>query len=140
MSQENVDVVHRIAVALGQRDLAVFLDLTDPAVEWHSSISVVSEGGAYHGHDGVRQYVSDVEDTFESLEATVDRVLDVGDVVIAVGRLHYRGKVSGIETEAPMGWVYRFRQGKVVYLRAFRDPEQALEAVGLSEQDAHADS
>jgi ketosteroid isomerase-like protein len=56
-----------------------------------------------------------------------------------VGRLHYRGKVSGIETEAPMGWVYRFRQGKVVYLRAFRDPEQALEAVGLSEQDAHAD-
>jgi ketosteroid isomerase-like protein len=138
MSQENVDVVHQIAAALGRRDLGLFLEVTDPAVEWHASISVISEGGAYHRHDGVRQYMSDVDETFESLEATLDRVLDVGDLVLAVGQLHYRGKVSGVETDTPMGWVFRFRKGKVFYLRAFRDPEQSLGAVGLDEKSRSA--
>jgi ketosteroid isomerase-like protein len=138
MSQENVDMVRQIGAALGRRDLDLFLQLSHPSVEWQSSISVISEGGAYHGHDGVRQYMRDVDEAFESFEATVDSVLDIGDLVVAVGRLRYRGKTSGVETHAPVGWVYRFREGKVVYLRAFRDPERALEAVGLSEQDAHA--
>ncbi len=130
MSQENADVVHQTAVAVGRRDLELLLGVTDPAVEWHTSISVISEGGAYHGHDGVRQYLSDLDETFELLEPTLDRVLDVGDLVLAVGRLHYRGKASGVETDVPMGWVFKFREGKVLYVRAFRDPEQALGALG----------
>jgi ketosteroid isomerase-like protein len=105
VSQQNVDVVHGIAAALGRRDLDFFLDVTDPAVEWHTSVSVIVEGGAYHGHDGVRQYMRDVNETFEALDATLDRVLDVGDLVLAVGRLHYRGKASGVETDAEFGWV-----------------------------------
>jgi ketosteroid isomerase-like protein len=112
MSRENVDVVHQIAAGLGRRDLELFLEVTDPAVEWHASISVISEGGAYHGHDGVRQYMSDVDETFESLDATLDRVLDVGDLVLAVGRLHYRGKISGVETDVPMGWVFKSARGR----------------------------
>jgi ketosteroid isomerase-like protein len=133
MSRGNVEVVHQIAAALGRRDLDLFLAVSDPAVEWHSSISVISEGGAYHGHEGVRQYMSDVEEAFDSLSATIDQVLDVGDLVLAVGRLHYRGKASGVEMDMRLGWVFRFRQGKLVYLRAFRDPEEALAAVGLRE-------
>jgi ketosteroid isomerase-like protein len=133
MSRENVEVVHQIEDALNRRDLDRFLEVTDPAVEWHSSISVISEGGAYHGHEGVRQYMRDVEETFASLSATLDRILDIGDLVLAVGRLHYRGKASGVEQEAHFGWVFRFRDGKVVYLRAFREPEQALGAVGRSD-------
>jgi ketosteroid isomerase-like protein len=41
--------------------------------------------------------------------------------------------VSGVELKASVGWVFRFCEGKVVYLRAFRDPEQALTAVGLQD-------
>jgi ketosteroid isomerase-like protein len=131
MSRENVEVVQQIADALGRRDLDLFLDVSDPAVEWHSSISVIAEGGAYHGHDGIRQYMSDVIEAFDLLDATLDRTLDVGDLVVGVGRLHYRGKASGVDSVVPMGWVFKFREGKLIYLRAFPDPEQALEAVGL---------
>jgi ketosteroid isomerase-like protein len=77
----------------------------------------------------------DVGETFETLEATLDRVLDVGDLVVAVGRLHYRGKVSGVETDTPVGWVFRFREGKIFYLRTFRDPEKTLAAVGLTSNE-----
>jgi ketosteroid isomerase-like protein len=36
--------------------------------------------------------------------------------------------------------VWTLRDGKVVEMRMFMDRVEALEAVGLSEQDAHADS
>ena len=55
------------------------------------------------------------------------------DVTLLVGRIHYRGKTSGVENETPVGWMLRFRDGKLASFRAFRDPEQALEAVGLRE-------
>jgi ketosteroid isomerase-like protein len=135
MSQENVDTVYRIAAALARRDVAFYLEVSDPEVEWHTSLSVVSEGGAYHGHEGIRQYMSDIDETFDSFEATLDKVLDVGDLVLAVGRLHYRGKASGVEMDAQLGWIFRFREGKLVSLRAFRDPENALAAVGLTEYE-----
>jgi hypothetical protein len=57
----------------------------------------------------------------------------VGDVVVVVGRIHYRGRGSGVETESPAGWLLEFRAGKLRYWRAFREPEQALKAVGLQE-------
>jgi ketosteroid isomerase-like protein len=133
MTQENVEVVQRTAVAVGRRDLATFLEVTDPHVEWHTSLAVISEGGAYHGHDGVRQFVRDLSEAFELFEATIDAVLPVGDLVLAVGRLTYRGKTSGLAESERFGWIFRFQEGKVVYIRAFRDPERVLAAVGLSE-------
>jgi ketosteroid isomerase-like protein len=133
VSQANIGVVRRIAAAVGQRDTSVFLALTDPTVEWHTSLSVISKGGAYHGHEGVRQYVRDLDQTFESFEVDLDGLVGVGDLILAVGRVHYRGKASGVELEASVGWVFRFRDGRVLYLRAFRDPEQALAAIGLQE-------
>jgi ketosteroid isomerase-like protein len=133
VSQENVEVVRRIAAAVGGREVSVFLELTDPTVEWHTSLSVVSKGGAYHGHEGVRQYVRDLDEAFQLYEVDLDGLLGVGDLVLAVGRIRYRGHASGIEMEAPVGWVFRFRDRKVLYLRAFRDPEQTLEALGMAE-------
>jgi ketosteroid isomerase-like protein len=50
---------------------------------------------------------------------------------VLIGRIHYRGRTSGIETETPAGWMLKFRDGRVVCFRAFREPERALEALGL---------
>ena len=133
MSQENVEIVHRLAAAAGARDVSTLVALTDPAVEWHSSVSVISEGGAYHGHEGVRQYVSDIADAFETFEALIDDVFTLGDVAIAVGRVSYRGYTSGVRQTEQFGWVVRFHEGQVIYLRAFRDPERALARVGQPE-------
>src|SRR5918997_3905813 len=96
MSRENVEVVYRIAAAVGRRDVAVFLETTDPAVEWHTSLSVISAGGAYHGHEGVRRYVRDLDEAFDSFEVAIEDVLALGRVAVAVGRVDYRGKASGV--------------------------------------------
>jgi ketosteroid isomerase-like protein len=133
MSRENVvELAYKVMDTLGQRDAEQLVGLADPEVEWHSFFAL-SEGGVYRGHDGTRRYMRDLSDAFEIGRADVDDALEVGNVVVLVGRIHYRGKGSGVESESPAGWMLKFRRDKVVCFRAFREPEQALEAVGLRE-------
>jgi hypothetical protein len=75
----------------------------------------------------------ELSDAWEIGRAEVDDALGVGNVAVLVGRIHYRGKGSGVESESSAGWMMKFRRGKVICFRAFREPEQALEAVGLRE-------
>jgi ketosteroid isomerase-like protein len=137
MSQENVRLAHEVIDAVERRDLSSLIDLTDSDVDWHSAFAM---GGRYRGHAGMRKYIKDMNDAWEVVRLDVDHELGVGDIVLFVGRIHYRGKGSGVEAESRSGYVLTFREGLVVRFRPFRDPEKALEAVGLSEQDAHADS
>jgi ketosteroid isomerase-like protein len=132
MSQENVDLAYKVLHTLGTRDPSLLISLSDPEVEWHSFFAL-GERGAYRGHQGTRRYMNDLSDAFEIGRADVDDAVGVGDVVVLVGRIHFRGKGSGVESEAPAGWMLKFRDGRVLCFRAFREPEQALEAVGLSE-------
>ena len=110
---------------LGARDADELVSLADPEVEWYS-LFAMGDGGVYRGHDGTRRYMRDLEDAWEEGYTTVDDILAVGDVAFAVGHIHYRGKGSGLAGTAPVGWVVRVRDGKVVLFRAFRDPERVL--------------
>ena len=44
-----------------------------------------------------------------------------------------RGRESGAEIESPVAWLVEFRTSKVIKVRAYLEPEKALEAAGLSE-------
>lgn len=133
MSQENVELARQVMDTLSRRDLSGLIALADPEVEWHSFFAQLGEGGVYRGHDGTQQYLGDLNDAWEVVRADVDEGIGVGEVAVLVGRIHYRGRGSGVEDESPAGWMLKFRRGKLVCFRAFREPEQALEAVGLSE-------
>jgi uncharacterized protein len=133
MSQETVELARQVMDALSRRDLEGLIAFADPEIEWHSFFAELGEGGVYRGHDGTRRYINDLNDAWEIVRADVDDGVGVGGVVVLIGRIHYRGKGSGAETESPAGWMLKFRNGKVLRFRAFREPEQALEAAGLRE-------
>ena len=134
MSRENLDLARQAMDALTRRDASGLIELSHPEVEWHSFFAeLAEEGGVYHGHDGARQWVSDLSDAWEEARAAVDDTLAVGDVAVLVGSLRYRSKTSGVENEMPAGWVVEFRDGRILRWRAFRDPVDALKAVGLRE-------
>ena len=134
MSEGNLELARQIMDGLSRRDLSRLIALSDPDVEWFSLFASLGEtGGVYRGHDGTRHYMSDLSDAWEIMRADVDDGLEVGNLAVLVGRIHYRGRGSGVETETPAGWVLRFRQGNLIRFRAFLEPEQALEAAGLSE-------
>ena len=58
---------------------------------------------------------------------------DLGDTVVALGRMRTRGEASGVNLESPVGYVFEFDGPLARRVRAYRDEAEALEAVGLSE-------
>jgi ketosteroid isomerase-like protein len=133
MSEENIELTAAVVDAVAHQDLPRLIELTDPEVEWHSLFAQLGQRGVYRGHDGMRQYVTDLNDAWDFLKTEDTQAIAVGDLVLLVGQLRYRGKGSGVEAVSSTGYVVKFRKGRVLYMRAFRDPEQALEAAGLSE-------
>jgi ketosteroid isomerase-like protein len=133
MSQENVELARQVMDAISKRDVPRLVELSAPEVEWYSFFAIGQEGNVYRGHDGAGQYMSDLSDAMETGVAEVDDAMGVGDITVLAGRIHSRGRNSGVVTETPAGWMLKFRQRRLVRFRAFRSPEQALEAVGLSE-------
>jgi ketosteroid isomerase-like protein len=131
MSQENVELAREVLDALGRRDATRLIALAHPEVEWRSFFAVGQEGGMYRGHEGAEQYMRDLSDAWEIGRADVDDAIGIGDLAVLVGRIHYRGRGSGVETDTPAGWMLKFRAGKLICFRAFREPDQALEAVGV---------
>lgn len=130
MSRENLALAHEVIDAVERRDLEGLIDLTDPNVEWRSAF-VAGSGGVYRGHAGIREYVRDMKDAWDIVRLDVDHEIAIGEVVVFVGRIHYRGKGSGVEAESESGYLLKFRGGRVVTFRPFRDPEKALETIGL---------
>jgi ketosteroid isomerase-like protein len=131
MPNENVQLHDELIDAINRRDIARLTELADPDVEWHTFLAELREEGSYRGHDGIRQWLTDVTDAWEFLRVEIDDVLAIGAVVLGVGRLRYRGIGSGVELETPAGWVVRFLGGKLIYARLFREPEEAIAATGL---------
>ena len=130
MAPETIDIARRALSLLSDRDFEELIAMTDPAVKWHSFFAELGKGGLYRGHEGMREYARDLQDAWEIVRVEVDDALAVGETALLVGRIHYRGKTSGVETKDPAGWTLSFRNGKVVQFRAFRDPERALQNIG----------
>jgi ketosteroid isomerase-like protein len=129
-TRDDRPLFEEVNAAVERMDAERLVELTYPEVEWHSVLGSVGGGGVYRGHDGMRRYVADLADAWEDFAAEVDDALTVGGLLVLVGRIRYRGKGSGLESEAATGWVTRFRDGKLAYLRTFSDPERELERLG----------
>jgi ketosteroid isomerase-like protein len=66
--------------------------------------------------------------------------IDAGGSVVIVFRQSGIGRGSGVRTERDFFGVYDLSDSKVVRYRQYESRKEAIEAVGLSEQDAPDDS
>ena len=128
----NLDVVRAGFAAYNAGDVDGLLAVCDPDVELVPLPSLLT-GEPYRGHQGVRDYLSAISDDWSQRAVELDRLVEVGDEVVLRGRFQARGRSSGVEVDAPAAWVVSLRDGKVVRLRVYTDPQEALEAVGLRE-------
>jgi ketosteroid isomerase-like protein len=135
MSGENVEVIERGVDAFNAEDTDGFVDLWDPDCEFFSVTGSQMDATPYRGHDGIRRYRRETEETWVELRLAMDRILEGKntDVVVAVGCLRGEGRGSGVLVEQRIGMVFELREGKVRYCRAYSDPDEALEAVGRRE-------
>ena len=138
MSQENVEVLRASADAWNSGDMDAWADFLAPDV-----ISRPPEGwpepGPFVGREAVRRNFEQQREAFDADTAEpISDVIEAGDRVVV--RLIWRGSGHGPELNMEVTCVYTIRKGKILAFEWFWDHAEALEAIGLSEQDAHADS
>jgi len=113
--------------SFNSRDVDAMLARLDPEVEWWPLRSETE--GAFYGHDGIRAWIAETSELFEHSCAHIERARWEGDAIVAEGRASLRGKQSGAPIELPVTWLFRLRDDKVIWGRAFSDPAAALAAL-----------
>src|SRR3954454_19307915 len=133
MSQENVGAFMRGIEAYNRQDAEAMLKECDPEVQFHAVLQSMfgGEPAVYRGHEGVRDVLRDQDDALAEQHVEISEIRDLGERIVAVGRLSGRGKESGAEVESPIGYLVEFKNGKAIRIYDFLDPQQALEAAGL---------
>ena len=163
MSRENVEMVRRAneplqgvdvapsmrAALAGNTDaippqvaagFAAWLILFDPDVEIDTSRVDMPGFGVFHGLGGISQLFSRWIEEWEHYSWIHSNLSDAGEHVILDAEIHATGASSGVEVVWNLSQTYTFREGKVIRWCVFTDHSEALEAVAVSEQNAHADS
>jgi ketosteroid isomerase-like protein len=133
MSQENVEIVR--SAFPGERGL----DET-AAMYWHPDITYVEDprwpgASTYRGRDAVVRCFKRYTESLgreEDFVVTVERVFDAGARQVPLVRFRSRGSASGVPHEHLWAYVVEVKDGRLTYFRAYYEPAEALEAVGLS--------
>jgi ketosteroid isomerase-like protein len=103
---------------------------THPDFVLHSALT----GLTYEGHEGVRRWMAEIDDQFDSWQLRIDEFRDVGeDWLMGLGGVSLRGRASGIELDQATGWLVRFADGESVEMRLYSDHQQAIDAAGAIE-------
>jgi ketosteroid isomerase-like protein len=127
----NVERFHELRRRLSeQRELS--RELLAEEVEWVNPHDAV-EPGSRQGADSFLAAVASVFEGWEESVFEIERVIDRGRDVIALGRLRTRGRATGIEATRPHGEIWTFDAGKVARMCWFNTHAETLAAAGVHE-------
>jgi ketosteroid isomerase-like protein len=139
VSRENIELVSRLYEALASEGSARDFDrrltdealghFLDPGVEWVPVAHSLQAVESYRGFDGVRRFWGEFVSTWESYKVEVLSFYDVGDQVAVV--VHIVGRTHELEVDETRSSLLTLRDGRVVHVQSFADPEGAREAAGL---------
>ena len=138
MSQENVEIVKAWYDAFNRDDWDAMVKDAAPGLVVDFSRSVGPFPGVF-GLDQIRRLVEEFHETWESARLEPHEFIEAGDLVVVPGTQHVKGR-GGIEVVARGAYVWTIRNGAIERMVMYQSRQDALEDLGLSEQDAHADS
>ena len=138
MSQTTLEIFRRAQEAYNEGDWDAALAVMDPNVEFDLT-RAAPDGQIYRGYEGVKTFWRMLRDVFGTLRNEPEEVIDGGNRLFTRIRLRSTGHASGAMTEEVLYQIITLDKGRAIRVEFFRDRAEALEAAGLSEQDAHAD-
>jgi len=132
MSQENVELVSAFFDAYNARDIEAVDRLLEPAAEI-TTIAARAGLPARWGRGETRRYFKELDESWADLRVEVADYRDLGDRVIALGRMRGTGKASHAEIVHEFATVFVVRNSRFARVDSYNDPKAALEAAGLGE-------
>jgi ketosteroid isomerase-like protein len=136
VTSANVELARRLVAAFNARDVEALVSLCDPAIEYRSAAERALGGGVYHGHDGIRQWQRDLEESWgKEIGVEPEAYFDLGEHTLIYYVLHARGTQSGAEVAMPIAAVARWQSDLLVYSEAYFDRAGALRALGATKDE-----
>ena len=105
-------------------------ELLAPDAEWVNPHDAV-EPGTRSGPEGFNGAIESVFATWDDVRFDVDRVIDNGDSMVALGVLRGHVRAAGMEIDSPHGQIWTFRDGQVLRMQWFNTYRETLHAAGL---------
>jgi ketosteroid isomerase-like protein len=131
MSQENVERLRAVWDAWNRRDFD--LSMLDPEVVFEETVLPDETGETYRGHEGVLRAWARWAEAWEEFTTELEQIVDAGERLVAICTVHLQGRQSGVPMTLRYAYVYTLRDGKVIHIRSYLNPAEALEAAGLRE-------
>ena len=119
--------------AANRRDWQLMLVRYAPncEVEFASDFAALGFAGTFRGHDGLLESTRTFDEAFEGRAFFPEFVIDVGDRVLALGRVRLPGTTSGVEFEREFAQSMVTARGLVAREQRFLSWDEALRAGGL---------
>jgi ketosteroid isomerase-like protein len=131
MSDANVSLVRQLIEAFNSEDIDRVLGLASGDVEIEISPDVSAEPDIYRGHDGMRRYFQSFRGVMVDVRFEAEQVWEIGATVVVALLLTATGRQTAIVVEQRTAGVWTFREGKLIGIRAYASPADALQAAGL---------
>jgi ketosteroid isomerase-like protein len=130
MSEEDVEVVRQACAYWERGDWAGSAELFDPGVEVVYSTTAFPDAGTYRGGRMALDAWTRWLEAWEAFSMELVDVIEAGEEIVTLNRLHGRGKGSGVTVDADVGVIFDCRR-VVIRRMVFCDRQEALEAAGL---------
>jgi ketosteroid isomerase-like protein len=133
-----VEIVRAGFEAWNAGDMDALRESFDPGIIWRPPEGW-PEPGPFAGREAVMRQLEQLRETWDAdaLELISDFIHAADRVAV---RLIWRGVGHGPESNMEMTDVYTVRKGRIFGIELFWDHAEAVETMGLSGQDADADS
>ena len=131
MSQENVELVRRSFEAWNEGDVDAIRRFYAEDAVIHTGITEL--GTTFEGDDPIGRWAAQIRETWAEVHWELERIFEVGDVVVIFHRGMGVGRESGVKVTRELTTLFQVRDGKITSERIYLDRREALEAAGLRE-------
>jgi ketosteroid isomerase-like protein len=130
--REDVELVKSAFETWNRGEIDAFVDYTSEDVAW-LEVSGRPEGGATErvGRERLRDGLKSLFDAWQSYYIDAERIEEAGDRILAVVREVARGRASGVEIDGRWGYLITVKDGEMVRIEAYRDPDVAVRMAGV---------
>ena len=129
MSADRAERLREAYDRVSRGDVDGFLTVLHDDVVWTEQ--VLPDQRVYHGHDGVRQWIADVTEAFTWGTFELVGLEQGGDDVVSQVHVTTHGSASGVEVDATVFHVIRYRGDRIARITAVFNRDEALRVAGL---------
>jgi hypothetical protein len=128
-----VQLVRNLIDAYNARDAGAFCSHAAHDVDLRPPVSLL-HGRAYVGHDGVAQWLRDVEESFDRARIESNELRELGLRVLMLGSFLVRGRGSQVKVDSELAVICHFdRSDRLTCWEGYLSHTEGLRMAGASE-------